>query len=265
MSATFIGAWPVRDRTRRPAARERRVEVAAVGEDHDRELVVREALDRRAEPDRLAVVPHPRVTSPGIEEPAEAVGHRLSGREVVAARGPRWPAGSRAVGECRGRERRLHRRWREQRARVQGLVPFRQISEGRVDAAVAERCGRRALIGLAEGIGLARVTEGAARHLVPAALVGERAVHAQRCEDALVQELPEGLAGDARDDQAQQHVARVAVGPARPRGKAPRLCVPQEGQHLARRGAGGRRSRSAGGPAPRPPSGPRSRAGRRCA
>ena len=54
----------------------------------------------------------------------------------------------------------------------------------------------------------------------------------ERREHALAQELPERLAGDARDDQAQHHVARVAVGPARSRRKAALPGAPQQRQHL---------------------------------
>jgi len=57
-------------------------------------------------------------------------------------------------------------------------------------------------------------------------------VHAERREDPLAEELVERLPRDAGDDEAEEHVARVAVGPARPRGEEALRLAPQQGEDL---------------------------------
>jgi hypothetical protein len=183
------------------------VEVVAIREDHDREAVVRKPLDHRAEPGRLTVVPHPRVAKPGIQQPAEAVRHRLPGVQVVAARRSRRPVRRRAVGERDRRERRLHPGRGEQLVHTKGLVPLREVLEVRVDTPVAEGRRGRALVGLPEARAVLRVAERSALDLVASLLVRQRVVHLERREDALAQEVAERLPRDAGHDEAEHDVA----------------------------------------------------------
>src|ERR1051326_1442033 len=54
------------------------IDIGAIGQYDDRQVIVYEALDGRAEADGFAVVPHPFVTPVRIQEPAKAVTHRLA-------------------------------------------------------------------------------------------------------------------------------------------------------------------------------------------
>ena len=139
----------------------------------------------------------------------------------VAARLVR-PDGLRAVAEPHRREREPQLRLGQERARPQRLVPLREVLEARVDAAVPERRRRRGLVGLAKPRAHLRVAVRTVFDLVLPRLQRERAGHAERCEDSLAQHVAERAARGALRDQAEQHVAGVAVGPAGPR-REPKL------------------------------------------
>jgi hypothetical protein len=124
--------------------------------------------------------------------------------------------GLRAIGEFHRSQRRLHFFFAEQRVIAKCVVPLFEISEIRIDAAISLRCGSRALVGFLKraGIFFSCVAVGAVCDFVLSLDVEQSAIHVQRRKDALKQEFTERLSGDFSDNQAQQHISRIAVGPA---------------------------------------------------
>jgi len=193
-----------------------RIQVGAIAQHHDGQLLVRESLDRRAEPSRTTLVPHAGPAIIRIQEPAETVRHRLARIEIVVARGGR-PARPRAVRELHGCQRRLHFSLCQQGMILQRRIPLGEVLEIRVDAAVAQSCRRGTLVGLHKSITAFGVPEGAILNAVFALAICQRFVHVQGREDTLVQELLERNAGNFRHDQPEDNKTRVAVRPTRPR------------------------------------------------
>jgi hypothetical protein len=76
------------------------------------------------------------------------------------------------------------------------------------------------------------VAERTLGHLVRAAHEGERARHAERLEDPLAQDVGERPARGTRGDQAEDHEAGVAVGPAAARREASFRRLLQEPERL---------------------------------
>jgi len=95
----------------------------------------------------------------------------------------------------------------------EGCVPLGEIVEVGVDAAVAEDSGGGTLVGFAPGVVVFGASEGAVGDFVFAFFVGEGVVHAERGEDAIVEELAEGFAGDFFDDHGEGGVSGVGVVP----------------------------------------------------
>jgi len=100
----------------------------------------------------------------------------------------------------------LHFGFAEKRVAREPIVPLNEIFEIGVDAAVAESCGRRTLIGFSPDASFLGVAVGALRNLALASFVRDSVIHAQRSKDAFAQEFAEGPAGDFRYHQPENHV-----------------------------------------------------------
>src|SRR5438445_728437 len=74
---------------------------------------------------------------------------------------------------------------------AQGSVPLSQIRKRRVDSAIAERCRGGALISFLPNAVFFCVAVGSVSYVVLASLVGDCVIHAQCCDDAVVQKVTE--------------------------------------------------------------------------
>src|SRR5688572_21048445 len=148
-----------RDGERRPVG----LAEVAIGEDDDRHPALREADDGVTEPYRLAGMPERIAGDP----PAEAILDR------------------RVVGEGGRREREPARLLAEDPVVLQRGVPFRQVVDRCIDAAVAENSARRALVRTLPGAVHIAVAKGPVGDRGDAFLVRHRPRHAERLEDAL--------------------------------------------------------------------------------
>src|SRR6266704_4168971 len=119
-----------------------------------------EALDHGAKAHRASCVPHAPAPLIRIEKPAEAVGNGLAGMQIVIV-WVRRPDGFRAVVEAHGRQCRLKFFFAQQSVIAESVVPLGEIFETRIDATVAQRGGRRTLIGFFEVVVFFGVAEGA--------------------------------------------------------------------------------------------------------
>lgn len=106
-----------------------RIQVGAIAENDDRQVVACEALDESTKANRLAVVPHPRMALVGIQEPAEPVGGKfVAGAVGIGLRDGHWE-------KCG-----LHFLRAQERVACELVVPLGQVGQGRVDSAVAQGC-----------------------------------------------------------------------------------------------------------------------------
>jgi len=120
-------------------------------------------------------------------------------------------------------EGKLARGIAQQAVVVKRGVPFRQIIDAGVDAAIATGGAGEILIGqLPLAIDIA-VAVSAIRHGLGVMHVEQRVIHVQRREDALLKEILQAQTGRLLHYQAQQHVAGVAVTIHRARRKI--VCV----------------------------------------
>ena len=116
---------------------------------------------------------------------------------------------------------------------VQCRVPAGQVVDGRIDAAVAEHRAGLALVGAGpSAVDRQAVPVGAARHRVHPVLVGDGVAHAQRLEDALLQEAGEILTGGGAHHQGQQRVATVAVAVVAAGGEVGAVQAFEDVQHV---------------------------------
>src|SRR5262249_52401782 len=105
-----------------------------------------------------------------------------------------WPHRFGATHQRDRRQSCAHFDFAQQRVFRERVIPLREIAERRIDAAIAERRGSRALIGLLPRATVSRMPERAIGDFVFALLVRDRLIHFQRRKDALVEELTETFA-----------------------------------------------------------------------
>ena len=72
---------------------------------------------------------------------------------------------------------------------AQCIVPFGKIFKIRIDAAIAERRGRRALVGFFEGSAILGVAKGAIRDSVLAFLKNHCVIHFEGCKNSRMQKV----------------------------------------------------------------------------
>src|SRR5579864_5614961 len=90
-------------------------------------------------------MPHARAAVVRIEEPSKAIGNGLAWMEVVIVRLCR-PMRLRAVAEFHWNYRGLHFFFAQQRVLPQGVVPFCEVFEVGIDAAIAKGCRSGTLV-----------------------------------------------------------------------------------------------------------------------
>ena len=112
-------------------------------------------------------------------------------------------------------------------------APDQQVLDGRDQAAFAAlRIGVR---GPAEAcLGVAEIAGGETRDHGVDFVRQQRAGHAERLEDALAENVPQLLAGDLLDDQAEQQEVAVAVEEAAGRLEVEMAGAPASGQQVGR-------------------------------
>ena len=206
----------------------RRCEVRTIRQNDDREIFSRKPLDHGAKTYRGAGVPHAGMAFVGVQKPAKAVGDRLAWSEVVAVAvfGPMRLA---AVGERDRRKSTQHLLLAEQCVFLKRFVPLPEIRHIRIDSAVPERRGSGTLIGLDKCILFLRVAQCPPVHLVHALLIDNRVIHAHRREDLLIEKFAVRHPRNFGKDQAQNHIAGIAVIPARAGSKFSRGLLLEQG------------------------------------
>ena len=99
----------------------------------------------------------------------------------------------------------------EQAVVVQGRVPPRQVVDGGIDATIAEHGAGAGLVGAAPARAVRAVAIRATGHGGDAVFESDAAVHAERGEDALLEDIGVAQARGALDDQGEERVGAVAV------------------------------------------------------
>ena len=173
-----------------------RARVLAIAEHRDRELMVGEPDELRAESPRASAMAVRRQAPVLAEGEAGAVVHRLA-------------VGQGAGGQHRGGEFGTGHLVRGERA-----APAQQIADGGVELTVAGGGEAEVVDHPEAAAGSGGVAGRAVGHDLLGVLVEEAGGHAQRVEDALAGEGPEAPARDALHDGGEQHVPGVAVGVA---------------------------------------------------
>ena len=115
------------------------------------------------------------------------------------------------VGNRAGSESLLEPSSVDQFASVKGLIPFVEVSNGRVNPAIAQDGTGQALIGPFEMVAFGGITESAVRDNCQTLFVSDGVNHSKRLKNVLAQEVRTTSARTHFDNEREQSVSRVAV------------------------------------------------------
>jgi hypothetical protein len=102
---------------------------------------------------------------------------------------------------------------------AQRVVPLREILEIRIDAAIAQRRRRRALVRFTQQTIFLGVTKRAILDFIFSFLKNDGVAHFQGLENSFLQKFTVRFSRNFRHDESQHDVSGIAVRPARPRSK----------------------------------------------